>query len=110
MKVKYFADDGTEFNCQDACKAYENKLEYEAYKKEFVLPPLKDRVKMVVANFKLTCSQSREDDWDLRERGKLDNRWNTSLCGSHGGMVFLRDDGVDVLLEYIKELEEKKGK
>ena len=41
MKVKYFADDGTEFGCQDACKAYENKLEYEAYKKEFVLPPLR---------------------------------------------------------------------
>jgi hypothetical protein len=112
--VKFVADDGKEFDSKNECVEYERKLEemrkYEEERSAYRRMDLKDKVKFIHNKFDKVCGNRRMDNDDLMidgqeqsVRGDIDFVENWEY-----GVVSLRDDAVDVLFEYIDELEKKK--
>lgn len=96
MQKIFIADDGTTFFTPQECIAYEMKLRNKL------------TVDEVMIKFKRACEKKRKTDEKLAEcyrktRGDKD----IPLAGDFvSGIIYLRDDAVDVLIERIKELEE----
>lgn len=114
--VLFVAEDGKEFDSEDKCKKYEQKLE-ELRKEEeeriaYKKMDLKNKVKIIRNQFDEVCGNRRIDDEDLYiERGECSKRIELNFAENwEYGVVSLRDDAVDVLFAYIDELEQKRKK
>ena len=97
MQKIFIADDGTTFFAPQDCIAYELKLRNKP-----------TTVEEVITEFEKACEEERRTDSDLA-------KYNMNMRGDNGiplagdfyaGIVYLRDDGVDVLIKRIRELEE----
>ena len=106
--MKYVSNDGKAFMTQEECleneKAYNAK---ELYRKEYVKAPLLHAVKRVRELFKNFYRYNALSDKWLEEIDS-DARYKTDIVGEQkSGIVYLRDDGVNILLKYIDTLEEE---
>ena len=106
--MKYVSNDEKVFPTQEEC--LENEKAYNAkmlYKKEYVNAPLHRAVKKVRKLFKDFYRYNASSDKWLEEIGS-DARYKTDMVGEQkSGIVYLRDDGVNILLKYIDTLEEE---
>lgn len=109
--MKYVADDGKEFRNEKDCREYEEKFGLKAiYEKNFINEDLFKRVKMVRKGFTKLCQQ-RELDNDYLEENKYKTRYKTHAAVEiNYGIIYLRDDAVKILLEYIDTLEYENSK
>ena len=109
--MKYVADDGKIFNREEDCRKYEEKFGLKAvYKKNFINEDLFKRVKMVREEFTNLCQQ-KELDNDYLEENKYKTRYETHVAVEvNYGIIYLRDDAVRILLEYIDILEYENSK
>ena len=106
--MKYVSNDGKTFMTQEECleneKAYNAK---ELYRKEYVEAPLSHAVKKIRELFKNFYRYNAMSDKWLEEIDS-DARYKTDMVGEQkSGIVYLRDDGVNILLKYIDTLEEE---
>ena len=107
MRTQYIADDGTSFDTKEECQQYENENVLSNYDKEWGEHiPLKERVHKVCAYWKAQSNTRLSDDY-LASIGK--NTRATSIREITGeceyGIIYMRDDAVEILLRYIDELE-----
>jgi len=107
MNIRYIADDGTAFDSKKECQRYERENALSAYEKEWGEHiPLKERAHKVRAYWKVQSGKGLSDDY-LASVNK-DTR-ATNIRGIAGevdyGIIYMRDDAVEILLEYIERLE-----
>ena len=109
--MKYVADDGKIFNREKDCREYEEKFGLKAvYEKKFINDDLFKRVKMVREEFTNLCQQ-KELDNNYLEDNKYKTRYETHAAVEiNYGIIYLRDDAVKILLEYIDTLEDEYNK
>ena len=103
MQIRFFADDGTEFKSASECQAYEREL----YEKTVNDVPLEQRANKVVEAFEKVYNQKALDDEYLDEVGKSTRyAGGLPLVGDYSyGVLYLRDDAVDILVARIRQLE-----
>lgn len=103
--MKYVADDGKEFKNEKDCREYEEKFGLKAiYEKNFINGDLSKRVNMVREKFTRFCHLKELSD-DYLEKNECKTRYETRVAVEvNYGIVYLRDDAVRILLEYISEL------
>lgn len=110
MKARYFADDGKEFSAEAECLAYERDIIIDKYVKDFQCGELKDRANRMIEWFENACDARRMSD-DSLEREESETRYEMGVAGDYRrGVIFLRDDAVDILIERIRELEEENAR
>ena len=106
--MRYMADDGKEFTNEKDCREYEEKFGLKAtYEEKFVIGKLSDRVDMVRDEFTNLCKMKELDDDYLEEEGRKTRYETHAAVEVNYGIVYLRDDAVNILLEYIDKLEEQ---
>ena len=107
MKIMYTANDGTSFESKDKCQRYERENALSDYEKEWGEHiSLKDRAHKVRAYWKAQSNRGLSDDYlasvDKTTRAS-DPRF---IAGEFKyGIIYMRDDAVEILLKYIEELE-----
>lgn len=107
MRTQYIADDGTSFDTKEECQQYENENVLSNYDKEWGEHiPLKERAHKVRAYWKVQSGRGLSDDY-LVSVDKTTRA--TDIRGIAGefeyGIIYMRDDAVEILLRYIDELE-----
>ena len=105
MRIKYIADDGTAFDESELCEAHESELAKQNYKREFVDGPLAKRADRMISVYKSYCDACRTSDDHLK---RSETRWSGEppFCGDfRRGIVYLRDDVIDILIARIRQLE-----
>lgn len=108
MKARYFADDGKEFSTEEECLAYERDIALDKYVKDFRCGELKDRANRMIEWFENACDARRMSDDSLEREGRETRYGGAIFCGDYSrGIMYLRDDAVDILIERIRELEEE---
>lgn len=110
--MKYVANDGKIFDYEDECLDYERSFEKKKYNEKFVDPPLKARADYVIKRyFDYARKKSLSDDFieecNRIEDGNEPTRHGdaTLCCNVSYGICYLRDDAVDILIDYIFNLE-----
>ena len=107
MKIKYTANDGTSFDSKDECIAYENENAMSEYEKEWgECISLKERAHKVRKLWNNQSTRALTDNYLalLNETTRSDSP--TYIAGELDyGIVYMRDDAVEILLKYIEELE-----
>ena len=104
--MTYLAFDGKEFKTESECIDYERSFEKKAYNEKFVDPPLKARADFVMDAY-LTYSRDKalSDDF-IADRDRPTRYSGAVFCGDFSyGISYLRDDAVDILIDYIRFLE-----
>lgn len=107
MRTQYIADDGTSFDTKEECQQYENENVLSNYDKEWGEHiSLKERAHKVRAYWKVQLDRGLSDDY-LASVDKTTRA--TDIRGIAGefeyGIIYMRDDAVEILLRYIDELE-----
>ena len=103
MQTRFFADDGTEFKSVSECQAYERDLHEKAVNDV----PLEQRANKVIEIFDRACGRKALDDEYLDGVGKPTRyAGELPLVGDYSyGVLYLRDDAVDILIARIRQLE-----
>lgn len=107
MRTQYIADDGTAFNTKEECQQYENENVLSNYDREWGEHiPLKERAHKVRAYWKVQSKTGLSDDY-LASIDRTTRATNIrEIAGElEYGIVYMRDDAVDILLRYIEQLE-----
>jgi hypothetical protein len=101
MRKLYIADDGKEFSTEKECKEYEKKLNADYYETLFMQGTLKDRVEKFIEKYNEYCNKHAlyYKGWRAGHAGNCFGEWEY-------GVVYVRDDVVNLLIERIRELEE----
>lgn len=106
MKITYTSFDGKEFCSEEECLAYEREVDKKEYHKDFVEGPLKKRADFVMDAFLNASRTHYETDEVLEKKGKDTRYSGATFCGYfYYGITYLRDDAVDILIDYIRILE-----
>lgn len=106
--MTYKAFDGKEFNTESECFEYERSFEKKAYNEKFVDPPLKARADYIIKRyFDYARKKSLSDDFiEEYNRTEPTRHGDAAFCGDFSyGICYLRDDAVDILIDYIFNLE-----
>lgn len=104
--MTYLAFDGKEFKTERECLDYERSFEKKAYNKKFVDPPLKERADFVMDAYLTYARDKSLDDDYLAEKDRSTRYGDAVFCGDFSyGISYLRDDAVDILIDYIRILE-----
>lgn len=103
MRKLYIADDGKEFSTEKECKEYEKKLNGKYYETLFRQGTLKDRVENFIKKYNDYCYNhgmyyNNPESWRVENADSLFGEWEY-------GVVYVRDDVVNLLIERIRELE-----
>lgn len=107
MKTRYIADDGTPFDTKEECQRYEKENAMSDYEKEWGEHiPLKERAHKVRAYWKAQSNGGLSDDY-LASVYKTTRATDVRFIAGEFqyGIIYMRDDAVDVLLKYIEQLE-----
>lgn len=105
MKIKYVADDGTEFDESELCEAHESELAKQDYEQKFIAGSLAKRADRMISIYESYCDARRTSDDHLK---CSETRWygEPPFCGDfRRGIMYLRDDAVDILIARIRQLE-----
>ena len=107
MKTRYIADDGTSFDSKEECQQYERENVLSDYEKEWGDHiPLKERAHKVRAYWKEKSKRELSDDYLASVNEKMRATDPEFIAGEFDyGIVYMRDDAVDILLKYIEQLE-----
>lgn len=106
--MRYIANDGTIFDDIKDCVAYERDINIKKYHEKWVDPYLNVRADKAIEIFKQECRLGRVDDDCLALEGCQTRYENISdTVKTNNGIVYLRDDLVDILIMRIRELEGK---
>lgn len=107
MKTIYIADDGTSFDSKDECQRYEKENAMSDYEKEWGEHiSLKERAYKVKALWKNQSKRELSDDYLSSQNQDTRAKNPTYIAGEFDyGIIYMRDDAVDILLEYIERLE-----
>lgn len=104
--MTYLAFDGKEFKTERECLDYERSFEKKAYNEKFVDPPLKARAYFVMDAYLTYARDKALDDDYLAEKDRPTRYGDATFCGDFSyGISYLRDDAVDILIDYICILE-----
>ena len=104
--MTYKAFDGKEFKTERECIEYERSFEKRAYNEKFVDPPLKHRADFVMDAYLDYAHNKSLDDDSIADRGRPTRYGDAVFCGDFSyGISYLRDDAVDILIDYIRILE-----
>lgn len=109
MRTRYFSEDGKEFESKEECLAYEKEKVIGEYNKFFLAGSLKERADRVIDLFDRSSNARCLGDDRIEEAGR-ESRRSGEACVAGDlsyGIVYLRDDAVDILVERIRELEKK---
>ena len=94
MKELYIAEDGTTFFTPQECLKYEAELRRKL------------TVNEVIAEFEHTCmAKSRSDEELAVYHMHIRNDEIPEIGDFYSGILYLRDDLVDILIKRIRELE-----
>ncbi|WP_303838880.1 hypothetical protein [Selenomonas ruminantium] len=107
MKTRYIADDGTSFDTKEECQRYERENALSDYEKEWGEHiSLKERARKVRAYWKAQSNRGLSDDY-LASVDKITRATDIrGIAGEFGyGIIYMRDDAVEILLKYIERLE-----
>lgn len=109
MRAKYFSEDGKEFDSKEECLAYEKEKKIGEYNKFFLAGSLKERADRVIDLFDRSSNARYLSDDRIEGTGRESRRSGEAcIAGDYSyGIVYLRDDAVDILVERIRELEKK---
>ena len=113
MRRIYLSNDGREFNSECACMAHEEEVLTEKYDEIFVNGSIKKRAKVIINGFEYICDTCGQSDSALDGKRLLTRHDEDRIpifTGCEYGVVYLRDDAVDILIKYIRELEKKPKK
>lgn len=104
--MTYLAFDGKEFKTASACLDYERSFEKKKYNEKFVDPPLKERADYIMERYLDYARYRALNDDDIAENNKPTRYGDATFCGDFSyGICYLRDDAVDILIDYIFNLE-----
>ena len=104
--MKYIAYDGTIFDAIGECVAYERDKSIKGYYDKWVAQSLNIRAEKVIQLFQDECRKRRWNDNHLISEGYEPRYENKSYTVNvDTGIVNLRDDLVDILIDRIRELE-----
>ena len=111
MKNMWVANDGTMFDDFASCVIHERDEKISDYDKIFV-NGIKRRAENVISMFKTGCvlyeAENEREYNDLLRRGNINNGLDgLGLVGADGGIVYLRDDGVEAIIDYVARLEKQ---
>jgi len=103
MIAKFIANDGKEFSSEAECL----KHEIETYQNTQSDRPMRARANEVIHWFDDKCSRKQMDDFSLAEIGKpMRYDGGVPIIGDFSyGVIYLRDDMVDVFVQRIHNLE-----
>lgn len=107
MKISYIANDGTSFYSEKECQQYETKNAISEYEKEWGEHiSLKERAYKVKALWKNQSRRGLPDDY-LSSQNQDTRAKNPIYIAEEFdyGIVYMRDDAVNILLRYIDLLE-----
>lgn len=109
MRAKYFSEDGKEFDSKEECLAYEKEKVIGKYNKFFLAGSLKERADRVIDLFDRSSNARCLGDDTIEEAGRESRRSGEAcIAGDYSyGILYLRDDAVNILVERIRELEKK---
>lgn len=92
MREAFIAEDGKVFSSKEDCITYEN---------QFV--PLRDRAHEIMNTFDYYSEKFRSDKEELKQyREQVGYVYTPQHVA---GILYLRDDAVDILIDRIRELE-----
>ena len=94
MKEAFIAKDGKMFGSREECMNYENQL-----------VPIKDRAHEIMNTFDYYCEKFRSDKEEFKQYREQVGYIHTPQYVA--GILYLRDDAVDILIARIHELETK---
>ena len=82
---------------------------YGILNKEYISLPLSEQYKIVKDKFIERCKNKQlGDEYLIKNECTPRNLISGNICGDFDyGIVYLRDDAVEVLLKYIEELKRK---
>jgi hypothetical protein len=108
MRTKYISYDGIEFDTEVACREYENEKsisDYESMWGDKI--PLKKRIAKIREKWENRCRNRALPDDYLRSHYQTTRTDSPEgIAGEFDyGIIYMRDDAVDILFEYIKLLE-----
>ena len=103
MRTLFIAKDGKEFSTEEECKEYEKRLNTKYYETLFKQGTLEDRVKKLIEKYNKFYNKRAMDykGWRIENADKCFGEYEY-------GVVFVRDDVVNLLIERIRELEADK--
>ena len=103
MIAKFIANDGKEFFSESECL----KHEIETYQNTQSDRPMRARANEVIHWFDEKCSRKQMNDLSLAEIGKpMRYDGSVPIMGDFSyGIIYLRDDMIDVLVQRIRNLE-----
>lgn len=103
MRALYIANDGKEFSTEEACKEYEKELNTKYYETLFKQGTLEDRVEKLIEKYNKFYKKYAMDcgGWRIEHADNCFGEYEY-------GVVFVRDDVVNLLIERIRELEADK--
>ena len=103
MIAKFIANDGKEFPSEMACRKHEIEFHQNAQSDR----PIRVRANEIIHWFDKKCSRKQMDDLSLAEMGKpMRYDGGVPIMGTFSyGIIYLRDDMVDVLVQRIRNLE-----
>ena len=107
MKTQYIADDGTAFDTKKECQQYEAENTLSNYDKEWGEHiSLKDRAHKVRAYWKSQSDRGLSDNY-LASVNKTTRAADPRFIAGEFcyGIIYMRDDAVEILLKYIERLE-----
>lgn len=104
----YIANDGETFATKDACIKYERTMN-EITCAKYAMVPIEEKYELVKTEYDRVCENRRLDNDYLIENGcSIRDGVEGNIAGDYQyGIVYLRDDAVDVLIEYIDNLKKK---
>lgn len=92
MREAFIAEDGKVFDSREECRKYENQL-----------VPLRDRAHEIMNTFDYYSEKFRSDKEELKQyREQVGYVYTPQHVA---GILYLRDDAVDILIARIRELE-----
>nr|DAU04394.1 MAG TPA: Protein of unknown function (DUF1192) [Inoviridae sp.] len=104
--MTYKAFDGKEFTTERECLDYERSFEKKKYEETFVDPPLKARADFVMDAYLTYAHDKSLDDDYIADKDRPTRYGDAVFCGDFSyGISYLRDDAVDILIDYIRILE-----
>ena len=104
--MTYVAFDGKEFKTERGCLDYERSFEKKKYNEKFVDPPLKERADFVMEAYLTYAHDKALSDDYIAEKDRPTRYSGATFCGDFSyGICYLRDDAVDILVDYIRFLE-----
>lgn len=98
MREAFIAEDGKIFDSKEECRTH------EIYINSFIVGSIEERAENIINTFETCCRKYRSDEEE--QKTYRENRGYITSCDM-SGIVSLRDDAVDILIERIRKLEEE---